>query len=182
MNTAFKDKFSIGMEPQDYDNYENFISFSLDDIQSLLFELKQHQIALKKQNAELIKIKEELEKSELHYFSFFKDSPVAFAIIDFNGFIKDFNLRFAELTNIQENDKNNFSNIDFRNFLDRKDISNFDMIFYTFKNGSTKFETPLTLVCKDNNKIRIHLYAKPFLSDNNFIILTVCECFNSNLK
>ncbi len=71
------------------------------ETQRLVNELQLHQIELKRQNAELCQIRDEMEKTLEKYTKLYDFAPVGYFTLDRNGYISAVNLTGASLLGIE---------------------------------------------------------------------------------
>jgi two-component system cell cycle sensor histidine kinase/response regulator CckA len=74
---------------------------STEDVQSLIHELKMHQIELEMQNEELRRAQIELEESRNKYSDLYDFAPIGYFTFDKNGLILDVNLRGAKKLGVE---------------------------------------------------------------------------------
>ncbi|MBZ0265008.1 PAS domain-containing protein [bacterium] len=74
---------------------EEHTDLSPEAVKQVLHELRVHQIELEMQNEELIRIQDELEKSQAMYFSLYDLAPVGYLQLSEKGLIIEANLTFA---------------------------------------------------------------------------------------
>ena len=82
-------------------NTENMQEMSTEDVQSLVHELKTHQIELEIQNGELRRAQNELEASRNEYADLYDFAPIGYFTFDKNGLILDVNLTGANKLGIE---------------------------------------------------------------------------------
>jgi len=70
---------------------------SITDIQNLIKDFQVHQVELKMQNEELLRIQQELEESRNRYFDLYNFAPIGYLTVDTQGFIIDANLAVRKL-------------------------------------------------------------------------------------
>ena len=74
------------------------------DVQSVVHELRVHQIELEMQNEELRRVQHELEESREKYFDLHDLSPVGYVTLNEKGIIMESNLRAASLLGKERSD------------------------------------------------------------------------------
>lgn len=85
------------------------------DRESLIHDLKVHQIELEMQNDELRRAQKELEKTKNVYANLYNLAPVGYVTLDSNGIILKSNQTFSEMTGV---DISEINGTGFINFLD----------------------------------------------------------------
>ena len=68
---------------------------TLEQTQRLLHELQVHQVEVEMQNAELLRTREEFERSRNKYAEFYELAPVCYFTFDTEGVIREVNLTGA---------------------------------------------------------------------------------------
>jgi len=76
-------------------------SHTPDELQKLIFKLEINQVELEKQNKELLRIQEELEKSREWYLDLYDLAPTGYFSISADGIIIDANLTAASLLDVE---------------------------------------------------------------------------------
>jgi PAS domain-containing protein len=96
-------------------------SISLQDVESLVYELRTFQIELEMQNEELLRAQEELEASRSRYADLYDFAPIGYFTFDKSGLIMEVNLTGARLLGV---DRQWLINKPFSNFVikDNRDI------------------------------------------------------------
>ena len=80
---------------------EAFSGMSPEEMKALMHELEVHQIELKMQNQELLRIQEELEKARDKYSHLYDFSPVGYVALTEKGIIDEANLTLASLFGVE---------------------------------------------------------------------------------
>ena len=134
------------------------------EIESLIHELRVHQIELEMQNEELRRIHEELEKTRNRYSHLYDFSPVGYLSISENGIIEEANLTVASILKVD------------RCFLIGKTLTQFvlkdDQDIY-YKHKQRLFETEAPQVCE------LRFVKK---DGHEFFVRLECMLINSNAK
>jgi len=79
---------------------ENLLGLSLEQIKSLIHDLRVHQIELEMQNDELLRTQQELELARERYFDLYDLAPAGLCTLDQNGKITEANLTLTILLNV----------------------------------------------------------------------------------
>ncbi|MDL5502148.1 MAG: hypothetical protein QSU88_02930, partial [Candidatus Methanoperedens sp.] len=82
-------------------NTEDLQEMSIEDVQSLVHELKTHQIELEMQNVKLRRAQNELEESRNEYADLYDFAPIGYFTFDKNGLILDVNLVGADKLGVE---------------------------------------------------------------------------------
>ncbi|KCZ73202.1 PAS domain S-box [Candidatus Methanoperedens nitroreducens] len=80
---------------------EHLKELSAQDIQSIIHELRVHQIELEMQNEELRRAQKELEESRNRYADLYDFAPAGYFIFDINGLILEVNLTGARMLGVE---------------------------------------------------------------------------------
>ena len=101
-------------------------NLSLHETQEIIHELEVHQIELKMQNQELLRIQKELQETKQRYFDLYDIAPIGYCTLSIDGLIQEANLAILELLGI---DKIALLNQPFSNFIFSKDQD----IYYLYR-------------------------------------------------
>ena len=80
---------------------DDLSKFSLEDMKSLVHELRVHQVELKMQNEEVRRVQGELEKARDRYSHLYDFAPVGYFTVDEKGIVTDANLTAATLLQVE---------------------------------------------------------------------------------
>jgi PAS domain S-box-containing protein len=91
--------------PADESYMKNASSHNLEtgDAVRLLSELKANQLQIEKQNAELVRLREELQESRDKFATVYDCAPVGFATLDKQGIVLEANLSLADMLGVPRN-------------------------------------------------------------------------------
>jgi len=106
---------------------EKIAALSTEDIGTILHELGVHQIEMKMQNEEMVRVQADLNAARAHYFDLFDLAPVGYVTVSEEGLIIEANLAAATLLSVE------------RSELAKQPISRFILnedhdLFYLLKN------------------------------------------------
>ena len=79
---------------------ENLESLSLESLQSIVHELRVHQVELENQNEELRRVQDELEKERASYLDLYEQAPVGYVTINEMGMLLKANLTTVRLLGV----------------------------------------------------------------------------------
>lgn len=144
-------------------------TMTLGDSKQLFHELRVYQIELEMQNEELRSTQQDLEASQMRYFSLYNMAPIGYMTIDDHELIQDANLAAATMLgkNRKELHKKPFSRFI---FSDDQDI-----YYHRIKEimaGDDLVDWEMRLKRSDGVVLWVHLHATPYQNGESWITLT----------
>lgn len=136
-------------------------SWDQKNLESLVHELRVHQIELEIQNDELRRVQQILEDNRKRYFDLFDNAPVGYVIIDENGILKQFNKVFSNI--IDQNALDSFSRA-FADLLYKEDAAIFRARFKAILKNPEGKQIEARLKAGDSEYL--HVILKPAVHEH----------------
>lgn len=128
----------------------------IEDVQKLVHLLQVHQVELEHQNQELRITQEELEVSRNKYVNLFDFSPVPYFTLNFEGTIKEVNLRASSMLGI---DRKKLIGRRFHSFISVNELDIFNSFMKNVFTSDVKQTCELKILNKKKQTFRVLLEA-----------------------
>lgn len=128
----------------------------IEDVQKLVHLLQVHQVELEHQNQELRITQEELEVSRNKYVNLFDFSPVPYFTLNYEGTIKEVNLRASSMLGI---DRKKLIGRRFLSFVPVDELDIFNSFMKTVFTSDIKHTCELRILNKQKQTLRVLLEA-----------------------
>lgn len=132
------------------------VSRTDDETQRLLHELQVHQIQLEMQNAELCRVRDELEKSLVMYTDLYNFAPVGYFTLTHDGTIQAVNLTGARLL---DTERSYLRGQRFAQFVTAEDRAAFAFFLRKIFAGQDKVEGEVTLLNAEKQPLIVRIEA-----------------------
>ncbi len=129
---------------------------TIEDVQKLVHLLQVHQVELEHQNQELRITQEELEVSRNKYVNLFDFSPVPYFTLNFEGTIKEVNLRASSMVGI---DRKKLIGRRLHSFISVDELDIFNSFMKTVFTSDVKKTCELSILNKKKQTLRVLLEA-----------------------
>ncbi len=131
-------------------------SLTMPDTQRLLHELRVHQIELETQNAELRRVRNEMDVTLDNYTDLYDFAPVGYLTLDDSGCIRAANLRGASYLNVE---RSALFGMRFKQFVANNDRPFISYFLEKVRAGQTKETCDVSLMREGEDPCIVHIEA-----------------------